>query len=135
MAAAVLLCDVPICPFAGLLGWPCPGCGLSRAGLALLHGEFAAAWRLHPLIYVVVPCMAAFGVKLIVDVTRRRRGPPAKPRSPVMDRKRDTRLSVVAGLGLALLLGVWLARAFGAFGGPVAVETYARWLQRVGEKR
>jgi hypothetical protein len=35
-----------------LLGLPCPGCGLTRAGLRLLAGEFSGAWQMHPFIYV-----------------------------------------------------------------------------------
>lgn len=37
------------CVFAEVTGLPCPGCGLSRALLALARGEWALAWRLHPL--------------------------------------------------------------------------------------
>lgn len=40
-----------LCPFAILTGFPCPGCGLTRAGFCLLRGQFSAAWELHPLIY------------------------------------------------------------------------------------
>ena len=36
------------CPFHGLTGLPCPGCGLTRAGARLLEGDWAAMWRLHP---------------------------------------------------------------------------------------
>lgn len=30
-------------------GLPCPGCGLAHAGLALMRGDVAAAFRFHPL--------------------------------------------------------------------------------------
>lgn len=40
-----------ICPFAILTGYPCPACGLTRAGLCLLRGDLAAAWETHPLIF------------------------------------------------------------------------------------
>lgn len=36
-------------------GIPCPGCGLSRAYIALLHGHIADAFHYHPLFFVVVP--------------------------------------------------------------------------------
>jgi hypothetical protein len=132
-AVAILLLDVPLCPVAGVLGWPCPGCGLTRAALALLGGHFAAAWRFHPLIYVVVPCVVVFGAKTILDVATRRDA-DTRPAVRVHDRRRDRLLSMVAGLGLALLLGVWVARAFGALGGPVAVETYGQWAKRLVKK-
>lgn len=35
------------CPFLHALGVPCPGCGLSRASAALLHGDLASALSLH----------------------------------------------------------------------------------------
>lgn len=134
-AAAVLLLDVPICPWAGLLGWPCPGCGLTRAVLALLDGRFALAWRLHPLVYVVLPCAAGFAVKAIVDMTTRGRVADSGGEDRASHRRRERLVSVVAGVGLALVVGVWVARGFGAFGGPVPVETYAQWIERVFQKR
>jgi Protein of unknown function (DUF2752) len=27
---------------------PCPGCGITRSVIALLHGDFAQAWHFHP---------------------------------------------------------------------------------------
>ena len=35
----------PICQFHRLTGLNCPGCGMTRAVYALLHGEFLAALR------------------------------------------------------------------------------------------
>lgn len=46
-AAAVLL--LYRCPFKLLTGLDCPGCGLSRALLCLLHLDFYGALRCHPL--------------------------------------------------------------------------------------
>lgn len=42
------------CPFLFLWGIPCPGCGMTRAFLALLHLDFAAAFYYHPLFPVVI---------------------------------------------------------------------------------
>ena len=42
-----------ICPLIMLTGYPCPSCGLTRAGIRLLHFDFAGAWHMHPFIYVV----------------------------------------------------------------------------------
>ena len=36
------------CPFRALTGRPCPGCGMSRAFVHLLRGEWTQAVRLHP---------------------------------------------------------------------------------------
>src|SRR5262245_14650085 len=43
------------CPIAELLGVPCPGCGLTRAALALATGDVARALSLHPLSPIAVP--------------------------------------------------------------------------------
>lgn len=43
-----------ICPFAILTGLPCPACGLTRAGLCLLRGDFVSAWETHPCIFLWV---------------------------------------------------------------------------------
>lgn len=41
-----------VCPSQILFGFPCPGCGLTRAGVLCLRFRFAEAWRMHPFIYV-----------------------------------------------------------------------------------
>lgn len=48
----------PKCLFHELTGWACPGCGLQRALHALLHGDFAAAWRFNPFLLVGIPYLS-----------------------------------------------------------------------------
>lgn len=43
----------PGCIFRSLTGFPCPGCGMSRAWLAALRGDFAGALRFHPMFWVI----------------------------------------------------------------------------------
>ena len=40
---------VPGCPFHALTGVPCPGCGTTRAALALARGDVSAAFGWNPL--------------------------------------------------------------------------------------
>lgn len=112
--AALLALDVPLCPVAVIGRVPCPGCGLTRATTELLHGHLAEAVRLHPLAPVVSPLVIALVAYGLVHFVRHGRWPAQSGRAG----------SWVAAVGIALwalLLGVWLARFHGAFGGPVPV--------------
>ena len=42
------------CIFKGVTGMPCPGCGMTRACLAILQGEFSTAWRYHPFSFLLI---------------------------------------------------------------------------------
>ena len=48
----------PVCWLYATTGLQCPGCGGLRATHQLLHGHFAAAWRLNPLAVLLVPLYA-----------------------------------------------------------------------------
>lgn len=41
------------CPFALCTGTACPGCGMTRAGSALLRGDVSGALTLHPLVFLI----------------------------------------------------------------------------------
>jgi Protein of unknown function (DUF2752) len=129
VAAALLvaLSDTPLCPTALVLGIPCPGCGLTRATLALLRGDLRAAVGFHPLAPVLVPLLAGVFGKALFDYVRG--APPTPPARAWWAGRTAVWLSSAL---LALLLGVWLARFAGYFGGPVAVESFhARMLRHV----
>jgi hypothetical protein len=49
----------PRCVFHAVTGLQCPGCGATRAAYQLLHGRFAAAYRLNPMLFVMAPFVAA----------------------------------------------------------------------------
>jgi hypothetical protein len=85
-----------ICPFALVTGLACPLCGGTRAAAALLHGDLAAAWAFHPLVFVVVPVM----VVLWFGWLRSSRDPS---RAPMLNNR------VVVALGAAFLV-VWIVR-------------------------
>ena len=109
--------DVPFCPTAALFGIPCPGCGMTRATLALLSGDVARAIGFHPLVFVIAPFYLAVVVGAAVSYVR---GPRlgGSPRW-VLGRP----ISIAAGIAVAALFAVWIARFAGAFGGPVPVRT------------
>ena len=43
------------CPFHAITGWYCPGCGVSRMCLSLLHLDFAAAFRSNAALTILLP--------------------------------------------------------------------------------
>ncbi|ADL41515.1 hypothetical protein COB47_0151 [Caldicellulosiruptor obsidiansis OB47] len=43
-----------MCLFRSIWGIPCPGCGMTRALLAVLKGNLLAAFYYHPLCVVVI---------------------------------------------------------------------------------
>lgn len=57
----------PVCQFHRLTGLNCPGCGMTRALYALLHGNFSAALRDNALFVFALAGLAVrgawFGVK------------------------------------------------------------------------
>jgi hypothetical protein len=84
---------------------------MTRATLALLHGHLAESVGYHPLAPLVVPVMAGFLLLGAVRYVRDGRWPVAHGKA-----------AAAAGLVLwVLLMAVWIARFYGAFGGPVAV--------------
>lgn len=46
------------CPIRFFTGVSCPGCGMTRAWLSLLHLDFAKAFHCHPL-FITAPFIAA----------------------------------------------------------------------------
>lgn len=87
-----------ICPFALLTGTACPGCGLTRAGVALVRGDVAGAFAFHPL---VVPVALALGAAWLVGLARRR------GRRFDVDRRLIDRAVLVLGVLFAV---TWLIR-------------------------
>ena len=118
----------PLCPSAGLFGLPCPGCGLTRASLTLLLGDFHGAFTLHPLVLPLGPLYIGGITALLVDFVR---GPHAselpRSRSPWLTQRWVTALAIIL---LLLTLALWILRFAGYFGGPVAVESDQSWREQ-----
>ncbi|MEZ5387998.1 MAG: DUF2752 domain-containing protein [Prosthecobacter sp.] len=54
------------CTFAAVTGLPCPGCGLTRAGRALLLGDWQTALHFHPFspVFAILGLFVAAGALL-----------------------------------------------------------------------
>lgn len=89
--------DSWICPLHALTGVPCPGCGLTRATVALLRGQLRAAWGLHPF----APLVLLFAALLVAATFL-----PAAARDKLIDAvehlERRTRVAHVLAFALAL---------------------------------
>lgn len=62
-----------ICPMVSFTGFPCPACGLTRAGFAVLRLDFAGAWRMHPFIYPIIVLLLLFFINRYFLSGKRRR--------------------------------------------------------------
>lgn len=111
---ATVLLEVPLCPFAIVTRHPCPGCGLTRATLALLHGHVADAYHLHPMVFLMAPLVAAGALVNATSYVRHGRWSA----SEALSGRALTAGAIALGL---VMLTLWVARFFGAFGGPVPV--------------
>jgi hypothetical protein len=120
-ACGVILTDTPFCPTALFLGIPCPGCGLTRATFALLRGDLHGALHLHPLAPVLTPLFGAAMLKVLADYVR---GAEVTPTPAWWTGRTVTWLATAL---LVAVVGVWLLRFAGWFGGPVPVQSLQTW--------
>jgi hypothetical protein len=70
----------PQCPIHQLLHLECPGCGATRAVVALLHGQFAAAMPLNALVTLLLPFAATHGVLCYYRFLKRKPLPRPEPK-------------------------------------------------------
>ena len=54
---------VTTCLAVLITGLPCPGCGMTRAFIRLLHLDFAEAWQMHPFVYFFAVFVIWFGIR------------------------------------------------------------------------
>lgn len=90
------------CPIRHGLGIPCPGCGLSRAMAALLHGDWRTSFTYHAFAPLF---LAAFVLMAVVTVL------PSPQRQAAINRiglvERRTKITTVL---LIVFVLYWLAR-------------------------
>jgi hypothetical protein len=65
----------PGCPLHQVTGLLCPGCGTTRALHQLIHGNFAAAWGLNPLVVSLLPVGFWLATRELIWLTTGRRLP------------------------------------------------------------
>ena len=82
------------CPFLAVTGYPCLTCGATRCSIALLHGNFFAAWLWNPLAFVALCGVVLFDVYAVIALITR------TPRLRLVDwtptQKNAVRIAVVA---------------------------------------
>lgn len=60
-----------LCPVVLVTGFPCPGCGLTRAGFRILHLDFYGAFKIHPFIYGVIVLAVIFAAERYIIQTKK----------------------------------------------------------------
>lgn len=124
-AALLFVTSMPaLCPTRALFHVPCPSCGLTRAARLVFAGRFGEATRMHPLWMILFPYLGALLAVQLGNYVRRGTwdAPPAEPSPSALSKAFASALAPVTYVIVALLVVVWVARFFGAFGGPVPID-------------
>lgn len=58
------------CPIYSLFGIRCPGCGITRALICLIHGNFIEALQYNPTIYLIVIAFLLFITLFTLDAIK-----------------------------------------------------------------
>ena len=74
------------CPLCTLTGMPCPCCGMTTAVVAITHGDWLAAARANPAVYLLAVLVISTAPLLLARVA----GWAAPPRSWPAARRRRT---------------------------------------------
>lgn len=74
----------PACPFRAATGVPCPGCGMTRLGDAVVHGRVGDALAADPAGVLILVGLVAVAVSYVVAVAVRKQDPPAWMGGPLL---------------------------------------------------
>jgi hypothetical protein len=91
-----------LCAFYELTGIPCPGCGLTRAWVFVLHGDLGASLSHHPLGWLVLLYALAQGARHVAWLAIPARRGRIERHGSRLDRG-------IVALGILLVL-VWVPR-------------------------
>jgi hypothetical protein len=91
----------PQCTFYRLTGAPCFTCGMTRAALAFLRGDFAGSWFYNPLAFVAFCAVAAYDLYALLVLALR------MPRLRLADMTPRAHRLVLASAGV-LVLANWV---------------------------
>ena len=61
-----------VCWFKNITGIPCPSCGSTRSGVALLHGDWRYSLSINPMGIGLVAMMTLFPIWIIIDIAQRK---------------------------------------------------------------
>jgi hypothetical protein len=61
----------PLCIYTAISGVECPGCGLTRGTMRLSHFDFAGAWEMNKLTFIVIPLLAFWWIKQWIVVFKK----------------------------------------------------------------
>ncbi len=50
------------CPVVIFCGFPCPGCGITRAAVCLITGRWQRAWQLNPAVFLLAVTAVYFAI-------------------------------------------------------------------------
>jgi hypothetical protein len=107
-----------ICPFALILGLPCPGCGITRALGHATHGQFREAFENHAIWPILLAYLVFLWIYQLVEVWR-----GEAPKLPTY------KISAVA---IFALLGFWAVRLAWFFShGGLAVMAHDNGIARL----
>ena len=59
-----------VCPSKLIYHIPCPGCGMTRATLLVIHGHWADAIRMNPNVVICMVGIIIFPILLVADMAR-----------------------------------------------------------------